>query len=200
MSLGEVDTLNLLTEKLENLFNESQGYYEGFLDANNLYKAGKMSDKEFFAKLGDYTVAYSALEFLAIKVLLEIKKSLDKVAGGRAPGGTQSPGLMPGMGAAGAGGMMAGGGMAGAAQPPPRMGTAASPVGAPPQIVSAGQGFGQPGTLPSPDPSLVQPASAPPASPQQPPTQPAADGPACAACGAALRANAKFCTKCGRKV
>lgn len=194
MSLGEVDTLNLLTEKLENLFNESQGYYESFLDTNNLYKAGKMSDKEFFAKLGDYTVAYSALEFLAIKVVLELKKSLDKVAGGRAPGGTQSPGLMPGMGPAG---MAAGGGMPGAgmaAQPPPRMGTAASPVGAPPQIVSAGQGFGQPGTLPSPDPGLVQQA---PASSAQPP--PAAAGSACASCGAALRANAKFCTKCGRK-
>ena len=91
MSLGEVDTLNLLSEKLENLFNESQGYYESFLDANNLYKNGKLSDKEFFAKLGDYTVAYSALEFLAIKVILEMKKSLDKMAGGQAPGGTQFP-------------------------------------------------------------------------------------------------------------
>lgn len=198
MSLGEVDTLNLLTEKLENLFNESQGYYESFLDTNNLYKAGKISDKEFFAKLGDYTVAYSALEFLAIKVILEIKKSLDKVAGGQAPGGTQSPGLMPGMGAAAAG--MAGGGMAGG--PPPRMGTAASPVGAPPSIVSAGQGFSQPGTLPSPDPMLVQQAP-PQAPPQQQPAAaaaPAAASPACASCGAALRPNAKFCTKCGERV
>lgn len=193
MSLGEVDTLNLLTEKLENLFNESQGYYEGFLDTNNLYKAGKMSDKEFFAKLGDYTVAYSALEFLAIKVILEIKKSLDRVAGGQAPGNTQSPGLMPGMGP---GGMPPGGAGMASAQPPPRMGTAASPVGAPPQIVSAGQGFGQPGTLPSPDPSLMPQQAPPSPSPQQP----AAGGSACASCGAALRANAKFCTKCGRRV
>ena len=65
MSLGEIDTLNLTFEKLQALFDESQGYYESFLDANNLYKAGKLSDKEFFQKLGDYTVAYSALEFLA---------------------------------------------------------------------------------------------------------------------------------------
>ena len=190
MSLGEVDTLNLLTEKLENLFNESQGYYEGFLDANNLYKAGKLSDKEFFAKLGDYTVAYSALEFLAIKVVLEIKKSLDRMAGGQAPGQTQSPGLMPGMSP---GGMMAGGMQA------PRVGTAASPVGAPPGIISAGQGFAQPGTLPSPDPALMgQPAAAaaPPAA--APPAAAAAR--ACAACGAALREGAKFCTKCGSRV
>ena len=196
MSLGEVDTLNLLTEKLENLFNESQGYYESFLDTNNLYKAGKISDKEFFAKLGDYTVAYSALEFLAIKVILEIKKSLDRVAGGQAPGGTQSPGLMPGMGAAtSAAAGMAGAGMAGG--PPPRMGTAATPVGAPPSIVSAGQGFSQPGTLPSPDPTLVR-QDPPQAPPQQPPAA-AAGIPACASCGAALRPNAKFCTKCGER-
>ena len=50
MSLGEVDTLNLLSDKLNNLFDESQDYYESFLDANNLYKKGKLTDKEFFQK------------------------------------------------------------------------------------------------------------------------------------------------------
>jgi len=75
MSFGEVDTLGMLFEKLESLFDESQGYYESFLDTNNMYKAGKISDKAFFQKLGDYTVAYSALEFLAIKVIFELKKS-----------------------------------------------------------------------------------------------------------------------------
>ena len=92
MSLGEIDTLGLLYEKLENLFDESQGYYETFLDTNNLFKQGKLTEKEFFEKLGDYVVAYSALEFLAIKVIFELKKSLDKLAGGSAPGGTHSPG------------------------------------------------------------------------------------------------------------
>ena len=78
--------------------------------------------------------------------------------------------------------MMAGGmGMT----PPPRMGTADAPVGAPPSIVSADQGFGQPGTLPSPDPSLI--------------AQPQVSGGGCSACGAPLRENAKFCTKCGTK-
>lgn len=177
MSLGEVDTLNLLAEKLENLFNESQGYYESFLDANNLYKNGKLTDKEFFSKLGDYTVAYSALEFLAIKVIMEMKKSLDSMAGGQAPGRTQSPGLMPGMGNPGT--------MPGMSMPP-RVGTADSPVGAPPSIVSAEQGFGQPGTLPAPDPSLV--------------AQPKISGAGCPSCGAPLRESAKFCTKCGAKI
>ena len=146
MSLGEIDTLNLTFEKLQALFDESQGYYESFLDANNLYKAGKLSDKEFFQKLGDYTVAYSALEFLGIKTLMEMKKTLDKVASGSSTG-TQSPGLMPGMGQPG---------MAGGMNPPPRAGTAGNPVGGgPPGIVSAQESFSDVGTLPSPDPSLM---------------------------------------------
>jgi len=44
MSLGEVDTLNLLSDKLNNFFDESQDYYESFLDANYLYKKGKLTD------------------------------------------------------------------------------------------------------------------------------------------------------------
>ncbi len=179
MSLGDVDTLNLLTDKLTALFDESQGYYESFLDANNLYKNGKLTDQQFFQKLGDYVVAYSALEFLSIKVIFEIKKSLDKVAGGTAPGGTHSPGLMPGMGSPG---MMGGMG----APPPARAGTNENPVGAPPSVISAQQGFGDPGTLPTPDPSLI--------------SRPAAGGLHCTNCGGDLRLNAKFCTKCGNKV
>ncbi|MGQ0606127.1 MAG: zinc ribbon domain-containing protein [Candidatus Nitrosotenuis sp.] len=170
MSLGEVDTLNLLAEKLDNLFKDSQGYYESFLDANNLFKQGKMTEKEFFEKLGDYTVAYSALEFLAVKVIFELKKALDRAGAGNM-GGTQSPGLMPGMGS-------------------PGMGMGRVPVmpaqtpGRPPSVVSAQQGFSSPGTLPSPDPSLM-------------PRSVSYGG--CRSCGAELRAGAKFCTKCGTK-
>ena len=175
MSFGEVDTLNMLFDKLDSLFNESQGYYESFLDTNNMYKQGHLSDKEFFQKLGDYVVAYSALEFLAIKVMFEMRKSM-----GSATGNTQSPGLMPGMGSPG---MMAGGtGM------PPRVGTAQNPVGGPPGIVSAADTFGNVGTLPSPDPSMMPRQHASPASNL------------CASCGAGLRSGAKFCTKCGTKV
>ncbi len=124
MSFGEVDTLNMLFDKVSNLFDESQGYYEAFLDTNNMYKKGQLSDKEFFQKLGDYVVAYSALEFLAIKVLFEMKKSM-----GSGTGNTQSPGLMPGMGNPG--------GMAGGM--PPRAGTAENPDGGsgPPGIDTA---------------------------------------------------------------
>ena len=180
MSFGEVDTLGMLFDKLQSLFDESQGYYESFLDTNNMYKKGQISDKEFFQKLGDYTVAYSALEFLAIKVIFELKKSI-----GGGSGNTQSPGLMPGMGQPG---MMAGG-----MGQPPRAGTANNPVGGgPPGIVSAQEAFGDVGTLPSPDPSLMPRQTAP----QQAPPQ---NGNGCPSCGAALRAGAKFCTKCGAK-
>ena len=51
MSYGEVDTLNMLFDKLQSLFDESQGYYESFLDTNNMYKKGQIGDKEFFQKL-----------------------------------------------------------------------------------------------------------------------------------------------------
>ena len=174
MSLGEVDTLNLLSDKLNNLFDESQDYYESFLDANNLYKQGKLTDKEFFQKLGDYVVAYSALEFLSIKVIFELKKSIDKLSGGSAPGGTQSPGLMPGMGTPG---MMPGG------MPETRPGTAQNPVGGPASVISAGGGFSDARTLPTPDPSLV----------------PKQSGGKCSSCGSDLRPNAKFCTSCGNR-
>ena len=175
MSFGEVDTLNMLFDKLDSLFNESQGYYESFLDTNNMYKQGHLSDKEFFQKLGDYVVAYSALEFLAIKVMFELKKAM-----ATGSGSTQSPGLMPGMGQPG---MMAGGMMPPAGRP----GTAQNPVGgAPPGIVSAKEAFDSVGTLPSPDPSLM-------------PRSAARQEGMCSACGAGLRPGAKFCTKCGAK-
>ncbi|MEM4252566.1 MAG: zinc-ribbon domain-containing protein [Candidatus Nitrosotenuis sp.] len=175
MSLGEVDTLNLLAEKLDNLFKDSQNYYESFLDANTLYKQGKLSDKEFFEKMGDYIVAYSALEFLAVKVIFEMKKALDKVGAGNL-GTTQSPGLMPGMGSGMMGGMP---GMAGRTQVMPMQ-----TPGAPPSIVSARDAFSAPGTLPAPDPALM----------------PRSSSTKCKSCSSDLRAGAKFCTKCGTKV
>lgn len=135
---GEVDTLNMLCDKLDALLDESQGYYETFLDMNNMYKQGKVDEREFFQKMGDYVVAYSALEFLSIKVIQEIRKYLKSGSGS-----TQSPGLMSGMGQPGMAGMA------------PRAGTPQNPVGGPPGIVSAAAAFAQPGTLPSPDPALV---------------------------------------------
>jgi len=169
---GDIDTLNLLFDKLSNLLNDTQGYYESFLDANMMYKQGKLSDKEFFEKLGDYVVAYSALEFLAVKVISEFKKSLDKISGGQAHGTVPMGGSMPGVG----------------------MGTQASHVtaatlpgaGRPPSIISAATAFSTPGVLPTPDPALL---------PKQ-----SSSGPTCSTCGSSVKVNAKFCAKCGNKI
>ena len=171
MSFGEVDTLNLLFDKLQSLLNDSQGYYESFLDANTLYKQGKLSEKEFFEKLGDYVVAYSALEFLAVKVIFELKKSIDKIASGST--GTTSSSTTVGMGGFGmtppAGHMMA---------------QNAPMPGRPPSIISA-SAFNAPGALPTPDPSLLPPRTT---------------LPSCTSCGSAIRPNSKFCTKCGNRL
>ena len=170
---GEVDTLNLLFDKLSNLLNDTQGYYESFLDANTMYKQGKLSDKEFFEKLGDYVVAYSALEFLAVKVISELKKSLDKMARGQAssamPRGSSMSGIDTG--------------------PQASHVTAATLPGAgrPPSIISAASAFSTPGVLPTPDQSLL-------------PKQSPSGGLTCSSCGSFVKVNSKFCTKCGNKI
>ena len=37
-----------------------------------------MNEKEYFAKIGDYLISTSALDFLAIRVILEMKSAIDK--------------------------------------------------------------------------------------------------------------------------
>lgn len=77
MSFG-VDTLGGLTEKLKQLINDTQDLYESFIDANQLFRQGKMGDKEFFAKIGEFLVATSAMNFLAVRVILEMKTAMEK--------------------------------------------------------------------------------------------------------------------------
>jgi hypothetical protein len=170
---GDIDTLNLLFDKLQNLLNDTQGYYESFLDANTTYKQGKLSEKEFFEKLGDYVVAYSALEFLAVKVIFELKKSLDKVAGSHAPGTTMS-GTMP-----------SGTGFR-SSQASQVTATTMPGAGRPPSIISAASAFSTPGVLPTPDPALL---------PQE-----TSASTICSSCGSPVKATAKFCIKCGNKI
>lgn len=171
MSFGDVDTLNLLFEKLQNLLNDTQGYYESFLDANAMYKQGKLTDKEFFEKLGDYVVAYSSLEFLSVKVIQELKKSLDKIVTGRVSSTATVTPMQPGM----------------IQQAPPVTAATLPGLGRPPSIISASSAFSNPGVLPPPDPSLM-------------PKQNQTGGPTCSTCGSPIKINAKFCSKCGNKI
>src|ERR1043166_8720301 len=72
MSFG-VDTLGGLSEKLKQLVNDTQNDYESFIDDTQVYKKGKIGDKEFFGKLAKFMISLSALNFLAIRVILEMK-------------------------------------------------------------------------------------------------------------------------------
>ena len=77
MSFG-VDTLGALSEKLKRLVSDTQDQYESFIDSTQLYKQGKVNEKEYFSKIGEYLVATSAMNFFAIRVILEIKSTMEK--------------------------------------------------------------------------------------------------------------------------
>jgi histone deacetylase complex regulatory component SIN3 len=78
MYSGAVDVFGSLTEKLKQQVNDTQNQYQSFIDAIKLYKQQKMDEKEFFTKIFDYTVATSAMNFLTIRVILEMKSAMDK--------------------------------------------------------------------------------------------------------------------------
>src|ERR671930_2809368 len=77
MSFG-VDALGALTEKLRQLVNDTQEKYESFIDDSQLFKQGKINERDFFAKIGEYLIAFSALNFLAIRVILELRSAAEK--------------------------------------------------------------------------------------------------------------------------
>lgn len=78
---GDVDTLNLLFDKLQYIFSGYHTIRDSFLEMNDLYKQGKIAERDFFEKLYESINRFSALEFLSIKSVFEIKKTLDKSSG-----------------------------------------------------------------------------------------------------------------------
>jgi hypothetical protein len=115
MSSFGVDTLGGLTEKLKQLINDTQNQYENLLDSTQLYKQGKMNDKEYFSSIGKYLIASSAMNFLAIKVILEVKSAIDKGSSLKNPTGGIAD-TNPSIGSSGGfgiGGFVSGGGSAG---------------------------------------------------------------------------------------
>lgn len=98
MSFG-VDTLGGLSEKLKQLVNETQEHYESFIDDAQLYKKGKIGDKEFFGKMAKFMISLSALNFLSIRVVLEMKSAVDKGSSLKNPtGGVAQPSSGSGFG------------------------------------------------------------------------------------------------------
>lgn len=77
MSFG-VDVLGTLSDKLKHMFDETQGKYSTFMNDNKLHKEQTINEKEFFLRITDYLVSLSALNFLAIRVVLELKSAMEK--------------------------------------------------------------------------------------------------------------------------
>ena len=75
---SSADTLNVVTEKLRNTINEIQDRYESFIDSNQLYKQGKINEREFFASIGDYLIASSAMNFIAVQAIFEMRSVLQQ--------------------------------------------------------------------------------------------------------------------------
>jgi ribosomal protein L40E len=177
MSFG-VDTLGGLAEKLKQLINDTQNLYEAFIDANQLYKQGKMGDKEFFANIGEYLISTSALNFLAVRVILEIKNAMDKGTTIKSPtGGISSSPSAPQAGF-GIGGFVGAGGTVG------------------PAAAGGSSSSGNDYTLPLPQEPTFKPVDMELPKPRANSTT--ITKKSCVACNASIPAHAKFCSKCGK--
>jgi hypothetical protein len=170
MSFG-VDTLGGLTEKLKQQINDTQNLYESFIDTNQLYKQGKMGDRDFFVKMGEYLVSTSALNFLAVRVILEIKNAIDKGTSIKSPTGSSPSSSSSQQAGFGIGGFVGTGGSVG-------------PTGA-----SGGNEY----TLPSPQEPTFKPVDI-----EIPRPRAASTTKNCISCNTSIPVHAKFCSKCGK--
>jgi len=72
------NTRGPLVDKLKNLLNDVQSSYEAFLDAHTLYQEGKMDERAYFIRMGDFLRQFSSLGFLMVKVILELDASIGR--------------------------------------------------------------------------------------------------------------------------
>ncbi|MFN4337203.1 MAG: hypothetical protein ACK4FV_06455 [Candidatus Nitrosocaldus sp.] len=72
------NTRGPLVDKLKNLLNDVQGSYEAFLDAYTLYQEGRIDERTYFVKMGDFLRQFSSLGFLMVKVILELDASIER--------------------------------------------------------------------------------------------------------------------------
>lgn len=75
----DVDTLALMFDKLQYIFRGYDSYIETFTQMCGLYKEGKLSEREYYHIMTDAVLKYSALEFLGLKAMFEIKKALNRM-------------------------------------------------------------------------------------------------------------------------
>ena len=181
MYSGAVDVLGSLTEKLKQQINDTQDKYESFIDSTQLYKQGKVNEKEYFSKIGEYLVATSAMNFLAIRVILEMKSAIDKGTPMKnATGGNASPSPSPPQAGFGIGGFVGTGG-----------------------AVGGGEGGGR-GEYIMPAPEQQEPTFKPVDIELERPSRKSGGKETtttttknCIVCGSAIPKQAEFCSKCG---
>ncbi len=208
MSFG-VDTLGLLIEKLKQLVNDTQDNYESFFDSTQLFKQGKMESNEYFSRMGEFLVSSSALNFLACRVILELKTALDKTGSTKGKGersSTSPPSTSPstfpssypsgsgnggsGSGSGGGGfgvdGFISAGGHAGSSSPSPSHSTYPSALSS----TSEEYDFPLPQEVPTYNPVDIIITK-----------QDSIDSKGlkknCIVCAASIPKQAKFCNKCG---
>lgn len=73
-----VDVLGTLNEKLKQLVNETKEKGNSFTALIELYKENKVSEKDFFSNILSYVATSSALNFLMVRVILELRSALEK--------------------------------------------------------------------------------------------------------------------------
>ena len=73
-----VDVLGTLSEKLKQLREETKVKGDSFVALTQLYKEKKVNEKDFFSNILSYVTTSSALNFLTVRVILELKSALEK--------------------------------------------------------------------------------------------------------------------------
>ncbi|MDE1844991.1 MAG: hypothetical protein KGI10_06650 [Thaumarchaeota archaeon] len=75
----DVDTLALMFDKLQYIFRGYDPYIQAFTEMYELYKQGKLSERDYYYGITDAVLKYSALDFLGLKAMFEIKKALNRM-------------------------------------------------------------------------------------------------------------------------
>jgi hypothetical protein len=75
----DIDTLALMFDKLQYIFKGYDEYIQAFTEMHHLHKQGQLSEREYYHGMTDAVLKYSALEFLGLKSMFEIKKALNRM-------------------------------------------------------------------------------------------------------------------------
>ena len=177
MSFG-VDVLGTLTEKLRIMFDETQGKYNNFMNTNKIYKEQDVNETEFLLRITEYLVNLSALNFLAVRVVLELKSAIEKGTSIKDATGGLAASSSPGNMGFGVGSFIGTGGSVGVNTSPQQAQSDLAPTFKPVDIEIDRHG-----------PTGEKQQNSIDASEKK-----------CGRCGSANSAKAKYCSKCGNAV